>query len=466
MKRSPSEVSLSRPRLPGIGRGGALALVVAAFGLFVPHTAFAADGDLPPAALIGLLTMGVLFCVGLVVYRRALGLLITSQYGVLLAVYLAHQHREALTGGTSICNISSIINCDAVNTSHYAEIQGVPIAVIGFAFYVAIAYLAFSYLRGTAPRAPAMIMLLSVGAVGYDVFLAYASYHIGSICLFCTTTWAVNLILLVGSTVESKGISPIDAIKDHGGPAVIAGLGGLILGVLAYQGGSSTAVVSPRDGVANTATATPSLDLMTLYEQAAGPVTLDGTEPEKGDPNAPYTFVEWADFQCPHCAAMFPVMEELLAANKDMKLYFKDYPISGNCNKFVEGVRHENACQAAAASECARVQGKFWDLAGQMFGNQEYLGKDDLRFMIGQVGMDEKAFETCMADPATAQSITADVEAGGAAQINGTPSIFLKGPWGDQWVRVIGGKDAINTILAAARTGKPMPPPPPPNPDR
>jgi hypothetical protein len=31
---------------------------------------------------------------------------------------------------------------------------------------------------------------------------------------------------------------------------------------------------------------------------------------------------------------------------------------------------------------------------------------------------------------------------------------------------VIGGKEAINTILAAARSGKPMPAPAPPNPDR
>ena len=71
-----------------------------------------------------------------------------------------------------------------------------------------------------------------------------------------------------------------------------------------------------------------------------------------------------------------------------------------------------------------------------------------------------------MNDPATAQAVVADVEGGGTAQISGTPSIFLKGAVGDGWVRVIGGKEAINTILAAARSGKPMPAPAPPNPDR
>lgn len=444
----------------------ALAGLAALLALSAPTPAFAADGDLPPAALIGLLVTGLAVCIGLVVWRRTLGLLITSQYGAVLAVYLTHQHREALSGGSSICNISSVINCDAVNTSRYAEIGGVPIAIIGFAFYVAVAFLAFNAFRGSAPRAAGMIMVLSVAAVGYDIFLAYASYHLGSVCLFCATTWGVNLILLVGSTLEAKGGSPVAAIQEQGGTAVIAGLAGLIIGVLAYQAGGPATSSPTKDG-GTASSSPPAMDLAAIYDTPAGVITLDGTEPLKGDPNARFTFVEWADFQCPHCAATFPVMEDLLAENKDMKLYFKHYPISGNCNKFVEGVRHENACQAAAASECARVQGRFWDLAGQMFGNQEYLGKDDIRFMVEQVGMDKAAFETCMQDPATAQSITADVEAGGAAQINGTPSVFMKGAFGDQWIRVVEHtKDAINALLAAARSGKPLPPPPPHNPDR
>ncbi len=446
-------------RLPAI-----LLVSTLAAACLYPGTALAADGEIPPAALVAMLSTGVLLCAGLVAYRRALGLLITSQYGALLAIYLAHQHRVVLTGGTSICNISSLISCDTVNGSRFAEIAGVPIAVFGFAFYVAVGYLAFKFFRGGAERAPAMIMVLCVMAVGFDIYLAWASYSLGAICLFCAATWAVNVILLVGSTLSARGTSVVAAVTEEASSTVIAGLGALILGVLAYQGGGQPQA-GPSGGAASKADASPS-DLGSLYELAGGPITLDGTEPLKGDPNAKYTFVEWADFQCPHCAVMFPVMEELLAANKDMNLYYKSYPISDACNRFVEGLRHENACKAAAAAECGRQQGRFWEFAGQMFKNQEYLGADDLRFMAEQVGLEPKAFETCMADPATAQSVVADVEAGGTAQINGTPSIFLKGPFGDQWVRVIGGKEAIETILQAARSGKPLPAPAPPNPER
>ena len=98
-----------------------------------------------------------------------------------------------------------------------------------------------------------------------------------------------------------------------------------------------------------------------------------------------------------------------------------------------------------------------------MFKNQEYLGKDDLRFMIQQSGLDTVAFEACMADPATEAAVREDVEAGGLAQINGTPSIFLKGPFGDQWVKINGGREEIEAILVAARSGQTLPTPPPPS---
>ncbi len=427
-----------------------------------PGAALAAEGDLPPAMLIGGLTLGVVLCGALIAFKRTLGLLITAQYGALLAIYLAHQHREALTGGTSICNISSVINCDVVNTSRYAEVAGVPIAILGFAFYAAIAYLALNAVRGKSERAVGMIMVLSVLAVGYDIFLAYASYSLGAICLFCTATWAVNVLLLVGSTLANGGHSPLPAVQSEAGGTVIVGLAALILGVLAYQGGTGA---KPGTAASENGTAA-ALDLATLYEQPVGQITLDGTEPMKGDPNAAYTFVEWADFECPHCAVMFPIMEEILTANKDTRLFYKHYPISENCNRFVQGERHQNACAAAKAAECARLQGRFWELSGQMFKNQEFLGPDDIRFMAKEVGLESKTFESCMIDPATAQAVVADVEGGGTAKINGTPSIFLQGPFGDQWVRVIGGREAIETILVAARSGKPMPPPGPPNPER
>ncbi|HNC99880.1 MAG TPA: thioredoxin domain-containing protein, partial [Myxococcota bacterium] len=199
------------------------------------------------------------------------------------------------------------------------------------------------------------------------------------------------------------------------------------------------------------------------YELPAGTVRYEPNDPVKGNPEAKFILVEWADFQCPHCAAMFPELKKVIEENPDVKLYYKHYPISQTCNHFVEWEGHKDSCRAAAASVCANAQNAFWPLAEKMFKNQEYLGKDDLRFMVQQAGLDSVAFEACMADPATEAAVREDVEAGGLAQINGTPSIFLKGPFGDQWVKINGGHEEINAVLAAARAGQPLPPPPPPS---
>ena len=214
-------------------RYGALCALVA-LATLIPGAAFAGEsGELPPAVVIGGVSVGVLVCVAAMVWRRPVGLLVASIFGAAMSAYLAHQHQEALHGGSSICNISSVINCDAVNTSRYAEIFGIPIALLGLG--------SFKFLRGGESKSAAagMIAGLSVLAVGYDLYLAYASYSLGAICIFCTSTWAVNVLLLVGSTLSAKGVTPGRAISEEGGGAVITFLGAVIVANLVYQSGSA-----------------------------------------------------------------------------------------------------------------------------------------------------------------------------------------------------------------------------------
>jgi len=236
-----------------------------------------------------------------------------------------------------------------------------------------------------------------------------------------------------------------------------------IVGLLTIVAGS----FASRDGAPGAGGASGSgaggvQDLSQHYEAVTGTIELDGTEPVIGPADAKFVMVEWADFECPYCAVMSEEMKKILAENPDVKLYFKHYPISDKCNSFVEGERHKDACNAAAASECARLQGRFWELSRQMFKNQEFLGKEDIRFMAEQQQIDMTAFEACMADASTSEAIRQDVAAGGVAGVEGTPSIFVKGVYGDGYVRLATmDKDAINAVLAAARAGQALPAPRP-----
>lgn len=422
------------------------------------HAASAAAAPVPAPVLIG----GIVLVLGLALwatYKDLLGgMVLTAGLGAVTTIYLTVQHFAALKGGSSMCNISSVINCDLINTSAHSELGGVAISLYGLGFYAAMGYLAFRQRAGRTDSAGALLLLGAIVATLYDVFLAHASYQLSAICLFCAASWALNVILL-GSSIflVKRSTTPFSALlgKSVGadlGPAVVMGLSVFIVGLVATRG-SSEAELAIDGGSPNWAS---------LYEQARGPVVLRGNEPVKGDPTARFTLVEFADYQCPHCGLMAPTLKKVIADNPDTKLIFKHYPISNVCNSNVDGDRHPFACGAAAAAECARSQGRFWELSDAMFKNQAYLSFDDIKFMAGKQGVDLPSLELCTSSGSAMDVVRDDTVAAAKAQIDGTPSVFLHGAFGDQWVRLLVSADdgdKITALIAAARSGEALPAP-------
>ncbi|MDP2312798.1 MAG: thioredoxin domain-containing protein [Pseudomonadota bacterium] len=429
--------------------------------LFAPLPAFASDGG-SASLVIGGAAAAVLVCAVLVGIprTRVYGVAAGSLLGILLAGYLTAQHHGT---AASVCNVSDVWSCDSVNRSEYSEVAGVPVALFGVAFYAVMAWLSLRHASGGAAKSPAMMTAVAGFALIFDVYLAWASTRIGAYCPLCVASWGLNVVLLVGAALLWKsaetpsGASLFDGLKSEIGSVAVVGLLTLVVAGMASRPGDGATGATGGAGTGAVA------DLSQYYEKVAGRIELDGTEPVIGSPDAPYTMVEWADFECPHCGVMSEELKKVLSENPDVKLLYKHYPISGTCNSFVDGERHKFACNAAAASECARLQGRFWELSRQMFKNQEFLGKEDIRFMAEQHALDMTAFEACMADPATAEAVKQDVAAGGVAGVQGTPSIFLKGPFGDEWVRLTATREGINAVLDAARSGKPLPPARPPS---
>jgi protein-disulfide isomerase/uncharacterized membrane protein len=426
--------------------------------LLVPFPALAADGG-SGTLVVGGAAVAVVILAALVAMpaTRKVGASAAALFGILVAGYLTVQHNSP---SASVCNISGTFNCDLVNRSSYSEVGGVSIALFGVAFYAVMAWLGIRHASGGAIKAPAVMTALSAIAVVYDIYLAWASSQLGAWCPLCMVSWAVNVVLLGASVLlwRAMGRPSLNGVfqglsAEAGGVAVV-GLLTLVAGGVASRGDSSPAISAG-------AAAGSVEELSAYYEQTTGRIELDGTEPAIGPADARFTIVEWADYECPHCAMMADELKKVLADNPDVRILFKHYPISGACNQFVQGERHQFACNAAAAAECARLQGKFWELNAQMFKNQEFLGKEDIRFMAQQLQLDMPAFEACMAEPATAEAVRQDVTAGGVAGVEGTPSVFVNGLFPDQWVRVNGGREAINGLLSAARAGKTLPAPKP-----
>lgn len=150
---------------------------------------------------------------------------------------------------------------------------------------------------------------------------------------------------------------------------------------------------------------------------AAKNVDLAGS-PRKGAANASVTIAEFADFECPACAGARVVLDELLQKYpNDLALVFKHFPLS----------MHPNAEKAARAAVAAQRQGKFWEMHGQLFENQQRLDATTIEQVAKSIGLDMKRFVQDRDSEATADAVARDRKQGESLGISGTPALFVNG---------------------------------------
>jgi protein-disulfide isomerase len=140
--------------------------------------------------------------------------------------------------------------------------------------------------------------------------------------------------------------------------------------------------------------------------------------PFKGAADAPVTIVIFTDFQCPYCARIAPVLDQVFEKNRDkVKLVFKNFPLNS----------HQFARRAAAAALAAGKQGKFWEMHDRLFQNYNRLNEQVLQEQAQQLGLDMLKFEKDMNDPQITQVINQDLQDGAKAGVRGTPTIYVNG---------------------------------------
>jgi protein-disulfide isomerase len=114
-----------------------------------------------------------------------------------------------------------------------------------------------------------------------------------------------------------------------------------------------------------------------------------------------------------------PVLEEVMQRYpKDVRIVYRHLPL--------ERI-HPRARAAAEASACAQDQGKFWEYHDIVFANNRTLAHEDLRKFAQDSNLDVAAWDQCMAEQKFAAQVDADLEAGQAIGITGTPAFIING---------------------------------------
>jgi protein-disulfide isomerase len=153
------------------------------------------------------------------------------------------------------------------------------------------------------------------------------------------------------------------------------------------------------------------------FEPLREDVAAEG--PSRGPADARVTLVEFADFQCPFCARMAPVLERLQQQYpKDVRLVYRQMPL--------EKV-HPDSLRAAQASLCALEQDKFWPMHDALYADQKALNVAGLKATAARVGLDSGHFDVCLDSARTLTAVQTDERAGIELGVDGTPGLFVNG---------------------------------------
>jgi protein-disulfide isomerase len=127
--------------------------------------------------------------------------------------------------------------------------------------------------------------------------------------------------------------------------------------------------------------------------------------------------VEYADYECPYCQQVQPTLDRLEAEFKGKIAFaYKDLPLP----------MHPRAQKAAEASQCAGLQGKYWEYHDLLLKTKG-LEPTQLKAAAGQLGLETAGFDKCLDSGERVDAVKATLDEAQKLGLQGTPSFFLNG---------------------------------------
>ncbi len=140
--------------------------------------------------------------------------------------------------------------------------------------------------------------------------------------------------------------------------------------------------------------------------------------PVKGHLSSPIKVVEFADFQCGHCAQLSAVIKELAEAHGVLvQFVFKQFPMT----------RHPFAHYAARASLAAHKQGQFWAFHDLLFAHHFELSVSKIDGFAKILGLDMVKYARDRESLQIRDQIAQDRKEAIAAGLRATPTLYING---------------------------------------
>lgn len=142
-----------------------------------------------------------------------------------------------------------------------------------------------------------------------------------------------------------------------------------------------------------------------------------------GNPDAPVTIIEFADFACPHCQNYHPEIQRFIA----------DYVATGKARfeyrLFATSAGGQQSVFTSQLAECADeiTPGAFWrayDVLYELGATGQYFNQDAGRIVADRAGV--SSYSELLTCSGSADQITIDMEFGRQNGVEGTPAVMVR----------------------------------------
>jgi protein-disulfide isomerase len=166
-------------------------------------------------------------------------------------------------------------------------------------------------------------------------------------------------------------------------------------------------------------------------------VPVDGA-PLRGPREAKVRIIEFADYECPYCRQVHPLLQKLEKEfDGKIALVFKDMPLP----------IHPAAEKAAEAAHCAGAQGRFWELHDMIFDNPKQAEVGQLKEYARALHLDTERFDKCLDSGEQSTAVQKEFEEAKTLGLTGTPSFFINGHFFSGAVKYAALRDMVEQEL-------------------
>lgn len=163
----------------------------------------------------------------------------------------------------------------------------------------------------------------------------------------------------------------------------------------------------------------------------------DPNAPVIGNPDGDVTIVQFFDYNCRFCQAAKPELDALLAADPNVRVVMREWPVLGEGSVF-----------AARAALAAREQGLYEPFHDALMTAEGSMQEQSVMRVAANVGLDIDQLRRDMDAPEIAEHLQMSSDLSRALGFTGTPSFVI----GDLLAPGMIRTDQMATLVEAART--------------